>query len=120
MASAFSPCVRGGNRLFLRCALAAAELQGEGLVVAPILVDFREEFSGLGEVRGERSEDFDFVAQHVLAEAFVTLPVGDEVIQYSRDRLGREPRGDRLYGEPKTHDAVFVITATEQHLVIGQ
>ena len=36
-----------------RGALAAAEFQREGFVVAPILVDFGEHFGGLGKVRGE-------------------------------------------------------------------
>src|ERR1017187_7505874 len=74
--------------LRLRGAFAAAELEGEGLIVAPILVDLREEVGGLGEVRGERAEGFHFVADHVLAEGFAGAAVRDEVIEDAGNGLG--------------------------------
>ncbi len=48
-----SPCLCSENRSFLRRAFAVAELQGEGLVLAPIPIDFGEEISGPGKVGGE-------------------------------------------------------------------
>src|ERR1035438_1838919 len=57
-------------------ALAAAEFQGVGFGVAPVLVDLGEEFGGLGQGAGELAESLDLVAQDVVAEALAIQPVG--------------------------------------------
>src|ERR1039458_5855970 len=106
--------------LTLGGALAAAEFEGERLVVAPILVDLGEEVGGFGERGGKSSEGFHFVADDVVAEGFAGAAVRDEVIEDACDGLGRETGGDGLNSQAEAHDAFVVITATEEHLVIGQ
>src|ERR1700744_5967069 len=53
----------------LRRALAAAKLQRKCLVVAPVLVDFREHLCRLRELCRQPAERFHFVPQHILPEA---------------------------------------------------
>src|ERR1017187_2106110 len=106
--------------LTLRGAFAAAEFEGEGLVVAPILVDLGEEVGGLGERGGERAESFHFVADDVLAAGFAGAAVCDEGIDPAREGFGREAGGDGLDGRTEAHDAFVVVTAAEEHLVVRQ
>src|SRR6266496_5902214 len=102
----------------LRGAFAAAEFEGEGVVVAPVLVELRKALGGFGEIGGERAESLDLVAHHVGAEGFAFGAVGQEVIQNARDRFGRQARRNRLDRQAEAHDAVRVVAASEQHLVV--
>src|SRR5436190_23852153 len=102
----------------LSCALAAAKLQRIGLFVAPVLVDLGEEFGRLGELASQFTKRLDLVPQNVLPESLACLAIPDVVIQYARHRDRREARRNRLHGEAEPHDALLVITAAEQHLVV--
>ena len=67
-------------------ALAAAQFERVGIGIAPVLVDLREQFGGLGQVRGEFPEGLDLVAQDVVAEALAIQAVGLEVGKISAVR----------------------------------
>jgi hypothetical protein len=41
------------------------------------------------------------------------------VVQHARYRFGSQARGNRLHRQAEAHDALFVVTAAEQHLVVG-
>ena len=64
--------------------------------------------------------DLHFVPQHILPERLAFLPIRNEVIEHARHCHRREPRGHRLHGQPESHDAVFVVAAAEEHLVVRQ
>ena len=40
------------------------------------------------------------------------------MVQHARDGLGRQARRDGLHRQPEAHDALFVIPAAQQHLVV--
>src|ERR1035441_2847359 len=110
---------QAGRPVPLDGALAAAKLQREGGVVAPVLIDLRVQLRRLGEIVGEAAESLDLVAHHVLAEGLAGRALREVMIQHARNGLGRQARWHALHGQSEAHDAFVVEAAAQEHLVIG-
>src|SRR5215831_3550075 len=119
---ALNECMRTPHSMYsdrLNRALAAAELQRESLLIAPILVELGEHVGRLCEIVRHFAEGLDLEPQHILAEGLARMTIGLEVFQDAADGLRRQTRRNRLHGQAESHDAVGIIPAAEEHLVVG-
>src|SRR5579884_4239290 len=100
-------------------ALAAAELKRKRFGIAPILHQIGIERSRLCEI-GQQflAEKLDLEAKNVGAEGYAFPPVCAIVIDDALGCDGGVFRRHALHGKAEAHDALFVIPAAEQHLIV--